>query len=73
MCIYIYIMCVYIYAVCIYIYIIIYRYMTGWWSQPLLKMLVTQDYWSQHFEKHVPKHQPDNEQCIFWQLMTCNV
>ena len=35
--------------------------MTGWWFQPLWKILVSWDYYSQHMGKNVPKHQPDED------------
>ena len=47
-------MCTYI---CIYIYIYIY---TGWWFQPIWKILVSRDAYSQFMEnkKNVPNHRP---------------
>ena len=42
-------------------------YITGWWFQPLWKILVSWDYYSQYMEKikHVPNHQPDK-----WHFLT---
>ena len=37
------------------------KWKTGWWFQPLWKILVSWDYYSQYMEKikHVPNHQPE--------------
>ena len=31
----------------------------GWWFQPLRKILVSWDYYSQYMENNVPNHQPE--------------
>ena len=39
----------------------VYIYITGWWFQPLWKILVSWDDYSQYMEEknHVPNHQPE--------------
>ena len=40
------------------------RNYTGWWFQPLWKILISWGYYSQYMEKHIPNHQPVYEsQC----------
>ena len=36
------------------------RVITGWWFQPLWKIFVNWDNYSQYMEKSVPNHQPDH-------------
>ena len=42
------------------IYKCTYKCITGWWFQPIWKILVSWDDYSQYMEKNVPNHQPDN-------------